>query len=187
MTSRDFGLAWVGSTGHYLLIRTTNLLQGNVVGMLSFCFHGPRVLEGNIVAAEEYLRTPPQLLPHRAHEYMYMTVACPPMRMGMLRRLEWIEPMLAAELARASRDEAYASDWIWWLVQEYNFILADDCELALGSEHSCSYPDLSPAESFTVDFINQNSCLTHPIHCGGWTCTSGERCLCDLFPKVVLR
>jgi hypothetical protein len=40
------------------LLVNTGVVRCKVgVGMLSFCFHGPRVLEGNIVATKAYLGT----------------------------------------------------------------------------------------------------------------------------------
>jgi len=86
-------------------------------------------------------------------------------------------------------------------------MLVDDFDLALDQSSlgrilcvcpHWSYPDpvtqTYPQESYAWSgpqlspslWKSESELISDPTHYGGWTWTSGKRCLCDLFPKIVL-
>jgi len=153
-------LTWDGIDAS-LLVNTGVVCCKVGVGMLSFCFHGPRVLEGNIVATKEYLGT---FVPtascwyhivNRTVAYRYAVEI-------------WIKALACSRIGL----RVYASDWIRWSFMN-NFMLVvslkkkimlvDDFDLALDQSSlgrilcvcpHWSYPDpvtqTYPQESYAI-------------------------------------
>jgi len=89
------------------------LLQGSSGDAFFYCFHhGPRVLEGHIVATKEYLGTS---VPTASCWYHIVnrTVAY-----GYVIEI-WIKALACCRIGSC----VYASDWIWWSFM--NFVLVD--------------------------------------------------------------